>query len=157
MGLPDVGFSRSLNHEFVESLRGSLHHLLEYWGDVLPLLPVSRAHREVDSLDEKSSIWLAAALNRRLTDLAVNDCPGAALMYVNELGASGGGEAPNNYIISFQQLNRIQRALFSHLATDHSEVDVNVFENVPSKDLETTKKLILEAFNIMRVALPPLF
>lgn len=154
MGLPDAVFSRSLNIEFVQSLRGSLHHLLDYWGNILPSLPVSRARSEVDNLDQKSSIWLAAALNRRLTDLAVKDCPGAALMYVKELGALGGSEASNKYIVSFQQLNRIQRALFSHLATDHSEVDVNVFESVPSGDLETTKKLILEAFDFMRVALP---
>lgn len=43
MGLPDVGFSRSLNLEFVESLRGSLHHLLDYWVNIIPSLPISRA------------------------------------------------------------------------------------------------------------------
>lgn len=75
-------------------------------------------------------------------------------MYVKELGELGGNEASSRYIVSFQQLNRIQRALFSHLATDHSVVDANVFENVPSKDFDTTKKLILGALDFMRGALP---
>ncbi len=154
MGHPDVAFSHTLNLKFVEHLRCSLHYLLDYWGSVLPSPVVRRARKQVDKLDESSNIWLASALNRRLKDLALTNRPGAVRMYVRELGLLSGMEVASRYIVSFQKLNRIQKALFSHLATDYSVVGKHIFEPVPSKDFEITHKLILEAFDFMKEALP---